>query len=83
MGLFARRHSEIALVLTDMVMPVIDGLALITALLRIDPDIRIIAATGDVSPGLTKKLTKLGVTHILSKPYTAEVLLQAIAELLE
>jgi two-component system, cell cycle sensor histidine kinase and response regulator CckA len=82
-GLYARRHSEIALVLTDMVMPVIDGLALITALLRIDPDIRIIAATGDISPGLTKKLTKLGVTHILSKPYTAEVLLQAIAELLE
>ncbi|OHE79106.1 MAG: hypothetical protein A3G75_02525, partial [Verrucomicrobia bacterium RIFCSPLOWO2_12_FULL_64_8] len=43
---YARNHDKVALVLTDMMMPIIDGPTLIGGLRRIDPDVRIIAASG-------------------------------------
>ncbi|MGH7484345.1 MAG: PAS domain-containing hybrid sensor histidine kinase/response regulator, partial [bacterium] len=75
-GVFSRRHSDIALVLTDMSMPIIDGPALIAALNRISPNVRIIATTGNLSAAYITRITKTGVTHILTKPYTAGRLLR-------
>src|SRR5690606_3243760 len=43
---YASRRDEVALVLTDIMMPVMDGTALIAVLKRMDPDVRIIAASG-------------------------------------
>jgi PAS domain S-box-containing protein len=78
-GIFSRRHEDIALVLTDMAMPVIDGHALIAALNRIGRDVRVIAATGNPSAAAMTKIARSGVTHILVKPYTADHLLRTIA----
>ena len=46
LALYAQKRDEIAVVLTDMMMPILDGLATIRALLRINPKIKIIAASG-------------------------------------
>ncbi len=81
-GVFSRRHADIALVLTDMAMPVIDGAALIAALNRMVPGIRIIATTGNPSAASMSKIARTGVTHILTKPYTAEQLLVTLSEVL-
>ena len=45
-ALFAAHPHEVAVVITDIMMPVMDGPALILALRRIDPKVRIIAASG-------------------------------------
>ena len=74
-GLFAQRPAEISAVLTDMMMPVMDGPALIAALLRIDPHVRIIAASGLHANGSVAKATSLGVKKFLAKPYTADAML--------
>jgi PAS domain S-box-containing protein len=81
-GIFSRRHEDIALVLTDMAMPVIDGYALIAALNRIGQDIRVIATTGNPSAAAMTKIARSGVAHILVKPYTADHLLRTIATVL-
>ncbi|HEV7427013.1 MAG TPA: PAS domain S-box protein [Thermoanaerobaculia bacterium] len=78
-GIFSRRHDDIALVLTDMAMPVIDGFALIAALNRIGRDVRVIAATGNPAAASMTKIARSGVTNILVKPYTADHLLRTIA----
>jgi PAS domain S-box-containing protein len=78
-GVFSRQHEEIALVLTDMAMPVIDGHALIAALNRIGRDVRVIATTGNPAAASMTKIAQSGVTHILIKPYTADHLLRTIA----
>jgi PAS domain S-box-containing protein len=78
-GLFSRQHEEIALVLTDMAMPVIDGYALIAALNRIGRDVRVIATTGNSSAAAMAKITRSGVADVLTKPYTADHLLRTIA----
>jgi PAS domain S-box-containing protein len=81
-GIFSHRSADIALVLTDMAMPIIDGAALIAALNRMVPNVPIIATTGNPSAASMSKITRTGVTHILTKPYTAERLLGTISEVL-
>lgn len=81
-GVFSRRHADIALVVTDMAMPIIDGAALIAALNRMAPGTRIIATTGNPSAASMSKIARTGVTHILTKPYTAEQLLVTLSEAL-
>ena len=80
MAVYARQGSEIAAVLTDMMMPVMDGPATIQVLRKLNPDVRIIAASGLSSSGHT---AGLGVKHFLPKPYTASTLLKALKQIIE
>jgi len=77
-SIYASRKEEIALVLTDMMMPVMDGPTTILVLMRINPEIRIIAASGLSANGMEAKATNAGVKHFIPKPYTAETLLKTI-----
>jgi CheY-like chemotaxis protein len=81
-GLFSRRHSEIAAVVTDMIMPVMDGPTLIAALQSIDANVRLVATSGSGTPAYQRKLTKAGVGQMLHKPYTADDLLRTVADIL-
>jgi PAS domain S-box-containing protein len=80
--IFHRHASEVRLVVTDMVMPHLDGPATITELKQINPNIGIIATSGVRSSGKLALNRQLGVKTFLSKPYTAEKLLSVVAELL-
>ncbi|MEQ9103541.1 MAG: response regulator [Rhodothermales bacterium] len=81
-GVYADHRSEIDLVLTDMMMPVMDGSALIKALRRMDPEVRIVAASG--IHGNQEVLGNGGahVSWFLEKPYSASELLQTVARAL-
>ncbi len=81
-ALFAKQADSIALVLTDIMMPFIDGLTLIRALRRIRPDVRFIAATGHAEKARLADLNTLNVSALLHKPFTSEMLLEALAEVL-
>ncbi|MBL9160348.1 MAG: response regulator [Verrucomicrobiales bacterium] len=70
------------LVLTDMMMPVMDGVATVRVLRKLNPDLPIIAASGLSANGHTAKVAGLGVKHFLPKPYTAETLLRTLKEAL-
>lgn len=82
-ALFAQNHEKIALVLTDMMMPVMDGPALISAIRRIGSDVPIVAASGLNANGNVAKAVKAGVSHFVDKPYSADTLLRTIAEVLQ
>lgn len=81
-GVYARDHANIALVLTDMMMPVIDGAALIAALRRINPDVPVIAMSGHAEGNQMGRAAKAGTNHFLSKPYSAEVMLRTLHDVL-
>ena len=82
LGAYAQRGGEIAAVLTDMAMPFMAGEALIRALRKINPDVKVIAMSGLLSAGQTAELKSLNVTEFLSKPFTAETLLDSLFTLL-
>ena len=81
--LFTQQQSEIRLVLTDLMMPQMDGLELARALRQLSPNVPIILSSGlsDNLDDTRQTVLKLsGITKVLSKPYTAKVLLSTIRE---
>ncbi|HEY5886051.1 MAG TPA: PAS domain S-box protein [Pyrinomonadaceae bacterium] len=83
LALYADKKTEIAVVLTDMVMPFMDGPATIRALQRMNPNVRIIAASGLGTGQRAGEGVLEGVSVFLNKPYTAEKLLRTLAEVLK
>jgi CheY-like chemotaxis protein len=75
LAIYAQKKDEIAVVLTDMTMPILDGPATIRALMRINPKIKIVAASGLNPNG---PAAGMGVKHFLTKPYTAGTLLKTL-----
>jgi CheY-like chemotaxis protein len=81
--LYTRRQKEVDVVITDMVMPIMDGPATITALQAINPNVRIIGSSGFVSKDGQTKSKNAGVKCFIPKPYTAEALLNTLNEVLQ
>ncbi len=81
-AIYARQVREIALVLTDMAMPIMDGPALIIALRAINPSATIIGSSGMASNGGIARALGAGVEEFVHKPYTAEAILTTIARVL-
>ena len=81
-SLFAQHQTEVRAVLTDLMMPGLDGLALVKILARMAPTLPVVISTGLGSdPSQHEKLAaleRLGVTIVLTKPYTADDLLNAL-----
>jgi PAS domain S-box-containing protein len=82
-ALYAAQRSKIAVVLTDMAMPIMDGPATIRALLKINPAAKIVAATGLKTESNEARALNAGIRHFLAKPYTAETLLKTLRAILE
>lgn len=80
---FAVQQSEIAVVVTDMMMPVLDGPATIQVIRKLRPDCPIIAVSGLAANGQATQAALLGVKHFLPKPYTAELLLGVLHSTLQ
>lgn len=83
LAIYADRKNDIAVVLTDMVMPFMDGPATIRALKKMNSEVRIIAASGLTAGNKANEGGLEGVEIFLSKPYTAEKLLNALAQVLK
>ena len=82
-AVYAENKQEIAVVLTDMMMPVMDGSSVIRVLTRINPAIKILAASGLSANGSGHHVLDPRVKHFLTKPYTAETLLKTLRMVLD
>lgn len=80
--IFEQRREEIALVITDMMMPAMDGLALVDELRIIKPDVKVIAVSGFADQSKINTLYNGKVQAYLSKPFTTAKLLAALNSLL-
>ena len=75
---FAANLEAIAVVVTDLSMPKMDGVAMIRTIRKLAPDAKVIAMSGLMTPDQTRQLDELGVKETITKPFTAESLLSAI-----
>lgn len=80
-ALFAQHRNDIDLVLTDMVMPFLDGPSTINALRRLDPNVRILASSGMSENDLQAE--KLTGHPLLLKPFSTEQLLTTVDRVLK
>jgi PAS domain S-box-containing protein len=82
-AVYAQHRKSIAVVITDMMMPIMDGPNTIRAIMRINPEVKMIAASGLNANGNVAKISGAGVKHFLTKPYTAGTLLRVIRTILD
>lgn len=69
------------IVLTDIVMPYMDGLQFSEQLLKDNPDVSIILITGNSEFEYARKAVKLGVCDYIVKPFEKEELIIALLKL--
>jgi len=81
--IYKARRDDIAAVITDMAMPVMDGPATVIALTAINPDVKIIGSSGLASG--VRMFNKGGdmLQHFIHKPYTSERMLQELHAILQ
>ena len=79
---FTSHTESIQLVLTDMMMPVMDGAATAAYFFEHHPDVAIVAASGLNANGGVVRASHAGVNHFVSKPFTTETLLRTLHEAL-
>ena len=82
LALFAQHRPDIRLVLTDMMMPVMDGPATVRALRKLAPQVRVVAMSGLAAGTSTPAAGGVDALAVLQKPYTAADLLRTLREAL-
>jgi DNA-binding response OmpR family regulator len=83
-GGIALFHKERpALVISDIVMPDMEGIETIRTLRRDEPIVPIIAISGGSEPDYLRAAIKLGATASLQKPFAPDELLSLVEALLD
>ncbi len=77
-ALFAQHRARVAVVITDMAMPIMDGATTVVALHRIDDRLPIIATSGHDPDGRLARGVRTHLRHFLPKPYAPAELLAFI-----
>jgi CheY-like chemotaxis protein len=77
------RPGEISVVITDLMMPGMDGAATIRALREVDPQLEFIAMSGGAGPQEVAALEVLGVKAFLQKPFSVDDMVRALRRALE
>ncbi|MBW4619084.1 MAG: PAS domain S-box protein [Cyanosarcina radialis HA8281-LM2] len=81
-ALYFQQQSHIRLVLVDLLMPSFDGLRLMAILAKIDRRVPIIAMSGISSNDLETAIDRECVRAFLTKPFTAQTLLETVRQAL-
>jgi two-component system, cell cycle response regulator len=80
LALLAEEHFD--LLLTDLVMPGLDGVALVREARRRDPDLEAVAVTGHEDVKLAVQAMKAGCSDFLTKPVDRDELLRVAERIL-
>ncbi len=80
---YAVNKHDIAVVITDMMMPIMGGSAVIRALKQINPAVKIIASSGLSVAGAAAEEYDARGKKFLVKPYTATTLLNTVRAILD
>ena len=79
-ALYMRHRTEIRAVVTDMMMPGVDGASLVRILRQVDPQVPVIGMSGIGDPAQLAEIESLALPVLLQKPFPPEKLLQALHE---
>lgn len=82
LALFAQHGAETAAVIADVAMPYMDGPSMVRAMRKMDPNLKMIMMSGLMNENQRNEIESLGITSVLSKPFTAENLLEELKAIL-
>lgn len=82
LDLLREAATPVQLVITDLIMPTMDGLALVQALKAMHPTLPILVCTGYGEEKLTRELCALGISEFIPKPYSVRELANYVSRAL-
>jgi CheY-like chemotaxis protein len=83
LDIFKKLHKEIALVILDFTMPVMDGADVFHELLQIDPNVAVVLSSGFAEQDRLRGMLARGLRGFIPKPYTQHKLLTQIRTTLD
>jgi len=81
--LLERLTEPLHLMLTDVVMPGMNGRELATRVARLRPELKVLYTTGYTTDGLLRRGVIDATSHIVTKPFTARELRRKVREILD
>jgi len=81
--IYRQKGEEISLVILDIIMPGMGGRRCLEALLRIDPDARIVVSSGYSINGANGETLDAGSRGFISKPYEIRQMLKVVRKALD
>ncbi|MBI3417909.1 MAG: response regulator [Verrucomicrobia bacterium] len=81
-ALYAKHQPEISLVLTDAMMPFLDGPALVRALQKLNPNVRVMGMSGLMEVEKMEELFDATTLSFLVKPFNSAGLLKSLHQAL-
>ena len=81
--IYRREMGTIAMVILDMIMPVMSGRDLFENLKEINPDLKTLLSSGYSIDGQAAEILKRGCNGFIQKPFTLDALSQKIREIID
>ena len=83
LNLYEKHRAEIRLVIMDLLMPGMGGKQCLAALRKLDPNVRVLIASGHTTPGMVGELEQAGAKGFISKPFETSQLLEEIRKIID
>jgi CheY-like chemotaxis protein len=83
LGIYREKKNEIDLVVLDLNMPRMGGTECLKRILKIDPKVRVLIASGYAADQSRKRLIEAGASEFIAKPFEAKDLLGAVRRVLD
>jgi two-component system cell cycle sensor histidine kinase/response regulator CckA len=81
--MFVKHRNEIRLIVADINMPRLSGYEMFMRIRDIDPEAKVVLASGYLDSELKRKLLEAGAYRFISKPYTPMIVAKTIREVLD
>ncbi len=83
LDLFEKERRQLSLVILDLIMPVMGGKECIKELLKIDPQAKVLIASGFSADTSTDEILGLGAKEFVTKPFRFKELLRQVRKTLD
>ena len=83
LDLFKKERSEISLVILDLIMPEMGGTECLKDLLKVDPKVNVLVASGYSADASVKETIQMGAKGFVTKPFRVKELLRDVRKVLD
>ena len=83
LDLYRSNKGNISLVMLDLIMPGMGGKPCLEELLKIDPDVKILVASGYSADGPTKDALSIGAKGFVVKPFDVRQVLEMVCKTID
>ena len=80
---YEEHQKTIAVVLSDMGLPLLNGQDVFNRIRKINPEAKVIIASGDLEPETKARMYRAGLKGFIQKPYLNDEVLQKIREVID